>query len=97
MAQQDIKMNFEKTVQAYVDAFCKKHDTDLEFWVASIPGTVGQFGDSFIDFENIRYDIDNDVPKEAIWQWYSDELDNYLDKKPGINFSTFCQMNTLKA
>ena len=55
--------------------FAKKHDYQFDGWVADEVGTVACFGDYFFDFTDIKYDIDNEVPKEKFLEYYDASLD----------------------
>jgi hypothetical protein len=42
--------------------------------------------------EDIRYDIDNDIPEECFERWYWKSVDVYsLTKQKYMNYSSFCQ------
>ena len=60
----------------YYRAFCEKHDIsfDPNGWVGGIEGagTVAcpEDLDAFIDFEVIRYDIDNCIARDQFFMWH---------------------------
>ena len=49
----------------YLEAFCWKHGYtyDKYVWVGDDPGTVANIGDLFVGMDDIRYDIDNNIPE----------------------------------
>ena len=60
-----IKEKYDSAVDEYLKAFCYKHDLqyDNDCWVANNIGGVAMIGDFFIDFNDIKTDIDYDAPK----------------------------------
>lgn len=70
-----MKQQFETICNRYIKAFEQKHDYYFDYWVADQVGTIACFGDYFIDFEQIRYDIDNDVPRGKFIEFYDAQLD----------------------
>lgn len=72
-----LKQQFEEVANAYLLEFCNKHDFDYaeakRSWVANKPGGVVLCGDYYVDFDEIRTDIDRDAPEEEFWK-YQDYL-----------------------
>lgn len=69
-----LKDEFNLIVDKYTATFCKKHELNFDGWVGNDTGTIGCFGDYFISFDNIRYDIDNDIPKGVFFEYYDYDL-----------------------
>jgi len=71
-----LQKNYENACNAYLKAFCLKHDFYLDncFWVADQVGTICAIGDSFVDMETIRIDIDRDAPINEWMKWYDYSL-----------------------
>jgi hypothetical protein len=73
-----LKQRYERICQTYVDQFCAKHQKEFEGW----DDGGAWMGTHWISLENIRYDIDNQLDKETIWQWLETDRDinfrNYL-------------------
>lgn len=69
---QSLQYDFRVAVSAYVNAFCKKHGWRYEAdgWVSGDVGGVILIGDRYIDFDDIRTDIDNEFEKDAFVEWY---------------------------
>lgn len=89
-----IKKRYENAVHEYCQAFCTKHDYhyDPDGWVEI--GTVVLIGDYYIDFNDIRYDIDNDVPEEVFIKYYDYTLeiasiDGGTGKMKNVNYPHF--------
>lgn len=70
-----MKVQYNHVCNAYAKAFAKKHDYQFDGWVADEAGTVACFGDYFFDFKDIKFDIDNEVPKEKFLEYYDASLD----------------------
>lgn len=87
-----LKENFEAACNAYLSAFCARHEMDFEGWVGGRVGEVAEIGDRFIGMDEMRYDVDNEPPKNRIFQWldYMQEL-CYLGCTRKINFEAFCK------
>ena len=70
-----LKENFIDIVNDYMNAWCEKHGYDYEedMWVGNDYGGVCAVGDLFVSFDDVRYDIDNDLPEKTFedWYWYS--------------------------
>jgi len=82
-----MKKRFEKVVAEYVKAFCKKQDLSFEFWVADQVGTVGLFSDYYIDFSDLKLDMDTKQPKGQILEWHEILIDN---PKIITNYYCYC-------
>ena len=78
----------------YLKLFCDKHEFSYEpdCWVGSDPGTIANISDMFVSMDNIRYDIDNDIPEEKFEKWYWKNLDVYeLTGENYMNFESYCK------
>jgi hypothetical protein len=65
----ELRQAYRAVANAYLKAFEKKHHATLEFWVSDEVGGTAYIGDHYFDFEDIRFDIDNRLPKDMIWEW----------------------------
>ena len=77
----------------YLEAFCLKHDYtyDNYVWVGDDPGTVANIGDLFVSMDDIRYDIDNNIPENYFEKWYWKNLEVYeLTGCNYMNYSSYC-------
>lgn len=92
---ESLKQKFEEVCNAYLDAFVKRHDLVSADWVD--PGVceiVCANDDAFLDFDDIRYDVDNaaSLSVNEIWDWldYCRRLE-YLECPKKINFPSWCK------
>lgn len=67
-----LKECYNKAVRDYCTAFCDKHgwEYDPNDWVGDKVGEVIEICDRFIDFSDIKTDIDNDFPEGIFEKWY---------------------------
>lgn len=64
--------NYEKSVNAIIDAFNKKHEFNGNdgYWIGNEVGGVYDFGDTMtFDFRDILLDIKEDAPNGEIEKW----------------------------
>lgn len=64
-----LKKYYEGMCEDYVKVFAEKHEMEFEGWVGDAVGGVATFGDWFFNLDDIRYDVDNDVPNDEIIKW----------------------------
>lgn len=91
-----MKKKYEEICNEYVYTFLKKHDFYEEeydeysefYWVGEV-GTIIEVADYFIDFQDIKYDIDNDIPAPIYFKYYDYSLDS---KNPNLNYKTFTKI-----
>lgn len=80
----------------YLKEFCDKHEWqyELDMWVAGNIGTIVMIGDMFVSMNNIRYDIDNNVPTDYFdkWYWKSIEINELTDGAENyMNYENYCK------
>ena len=89
MDKEKLKKNYEDACNAYLKAFCKKHDFYFSeaFWVGDdVGGIVDCNGGYDFDMATIRTDIDEDAPEEELIKWYDYIVDAMEFKLPTPNF-----------
>jgi hypothetical protein len=89
-----IKSEWQILCNMYLKKFCDKHEYVYEpdCWVAGDPGTIVNICDMFVSMENIRYDIDNDIPEEYFERWYWKSLEVYeLVGEKYMNYKSYCE------
>jgi len=79
----------------YVREFIARHGYSKDWdWVGNDPASVGtivNIGDMFINMEDIRFDIDNNVPIDHFDKWYWESVDRYEAKIKYMNYQSFCK------
>lgn len=83
-----MKEKYEEAVMAYVNAFAEKHEFDFDGWVGDYVGEIACFGDFFVNFDDIRIDIDTNQHVSMFSKWYYSEAFN-INR---INYRTFIKM-----
>jgi hypothetical protein len=83
---QEIKERLDNCIDLYTSIFCAKHEVFADGWIGDIKGGLNCFSDAFISFEDIRLDLEKDVPKGVIFEWYWEN--KYLEGKV-INFNSY--------
>lgn len=85
----DLFLDLNNSIGEYVKLFEKKHGLSFDFWAADMVGTVACFSDYYIDFEDIRLDLEKDAPKGLFLEWYDITLDAHLSKERIINYYSY--------
>lgn len=80
----------------YLKEFCDKHEYPCEpdMWVGGDIGTIVMIGDMFVSMDNIRYDIDNNVPEYYFdkWYWKSIEISELTEGAENyMNYENYCK------
>lgn len=65
-----LKEEFEELAEKYARLFDKKHELNFDGWVGDDAGTIGCFGDYSIGFDDIRLDIDENIPANIYIEYY---------------------------
>lgn len=77
----EVKKQYIKAVDEYMEIWCRKHSYtyNSQMWVGDDIGGIYMEGDMFVDFRDVRYDIDNNLSEKTFeeWYWYNRELDDY--------------------
>lgn len=94
MEQGKLKERFKEIVNDYMQAWCDKHEYYYEedMWVANDYGGVCCVGDLFVSFNDVRYDIDNDLEEGVFeeWYWYILEIKE-LGCEKTVNLDTYAK------
>ncbi len=83
-----LEKDYNKAVTRYVDEFSKKNDVDFDCWIADNVGEIACIGDYYIDFINIKTDIDCFTKPGSLFEYLDKELDFHLekDKESFVNY-----------
>ena len=88
------KAHWKDLCNEYLEEFCNRHEFKYEkdAWIGDDPGTIVMVGDMFVNMDDIRYDVDNDVPEEYFCKWYWKGLDVYeLTGEKYMNYPSYCK------
>jgi hypothetical protein len=70
-----LRKSLDKVLKNYIYEFEKKQEVEFTFAVADDLMGVICMGDYSLSMSDIAYDIDNDVAKGVIFNWYNDGLE----------------------
>jgi hypothetical protein len=89
---EEMKQQYETACNAYLRAFCEKHDFEYEpdAWVLNEVGEIACVADYYVSMPTIRYDIDNDVDENEFVRWY-DYCIRASTLVPTPNFRSWCK------
>ena len=61
----------------YLQAFVEKHGFDMcdTAWVADEPGTIAMIADYYVSMEEMKVDIDLNVPNDKYLEWYDYQME----------------------
>lgn len=82
-----LQERFYECVKEYVDLFCLKQDMEFSYWIGGHIGQICEINDFVLNFNEIQYDIDNNIEKGLIIEWYYENLAGGTS----INYHSFCK------
>ncbi len=95
-----LQEKFKTICEEYIQAFFKKHgyydeETDEYFPYEAVqdnPAGIINVGDLFIDFDDMRLDIDRDVPEHVYLEYYNYCLQRAAQNKEIVNYYSYLMM-----
>lgn len=92
----ELKTQFKEIAEKYVITFLTKHNfhengeiTEWR-WIRDNAGGVLEVSDYFINFDDIRFDIDNEVPADQFFEWYDHDLNLAMkNRKKRVNYENW--------
>ena len=94
-----LKTKYEKIVNEYLRIFVEKQDLDIEncYWVADRVGEMLSVNEQYyFSFDDIRFDVDNNIKAGAIIEWQDEMINNHLNNKRQINYENYTKLNENK-
>ena len=95
-----LKTKYEKIVNEYLRIFVEKQDLDIDncCWVADRVGEILSVNEQyFFSFNDIRFDVDNNVKERLIFRWQDECIDNHFKKKKyKVNYENYIKLNENK-
>ena len=93
-----LKNKYNKIVEQYLMAFVEKQELDIEncYWVADKIGEILSINEQYyFNFDDIRFDVDNNIKAGTILEWQQESIDNYSKKKKyKINYENYLKWKT---
>ena len=88
-----LRDKYNNACNAYLKAFCKKHDFDYEDvkdgWVAGDVGDVCLCGDFFVSLSDMIIDIEEDAAKDEYFKYYDYSLECHEYGISSINYKSW--------
>lgn len=85
-----IAEEYKECCNRYLQMFCEKHGYDCYSWIDV--GRTAEVGGYEFAFDDIRYDIEQNLPKGKIEEWYDyDAQIRALGLHQALTLKTFCQ------
>lgn len=84
-----LKERYNIVVADYLEAFIKKHGFENDFdWVDEVSG-ICNISDYFLNFSDIKIDIDHELDPEIILAWYDYSLEQHFKNEPCPNLINY--------
>ena len=92
-----LKNKYEKIVNEYLQIFIEKQGFDADdcYWIGDKIGEILSVNEQYyFSFDDIRFDVDNNVKENLIFRWHDECLDNYFKKKKyKVNYENYLKLN----
>ena len=85
----NLQPDYKDIVMKYINEFSEKHSVTFDYFVGDKMGEVCVFSNYFIDFNDLRLDLDNNIPEETFFKWYDETLIRATNNKQVLNYETF--------
>ena len=70
-----LEKKYNRIVRKYIKLFEKKQGIEFGWWVIDLVGGIANFGSYyFFDFLDIKFDIDNNIPKGVFLEWFETQM-----------------------
>ncbi len=86
---ENLQKEYNSIVEKYVNKFCKQTELDFVGWAGGEVGGVGSFNDLFLNFEQVKLVVDEDISYGDLINWYDFLLDNQSVK---INLKSYVSL-----
>ena len=91
--RKELKKDYAEVVNRYVDYFMKKQDISCFDWVNDDLGGVVLCGDFYVDFNDMKTDIDLNAPKGLYFEWYDKSYVASMEDKNFPNYTNYVLFN----
>lgn len=85
----DLKETYKTICNKYAQKFAEKHEYSFDDWVDV--GEVAMMGDFYVDFRDIKYDIDNNVDVDEYVKYYDYCLEVGMLNLSIPNYESWCK------
>ena len=88
----ELRQCYETACNDYAKLFCHKHEYDFDptDWVGLDIGTVLCLAEYYyINFQDIKYDIDNEVDRSVFFEWYNYDITMRMLEAQTMNYPSW--------
>ena len=77
----------------YLKEFCNRHDYAYqpEDWIGGEVGEIIEIADMFVTMDDIRYDVDNNIPTDKFSDWYWNSVEHSELGLTYMNYPSYCK------
>lgn len=77
----------------YLRLFCDRHGYAYhpEDWIGGEAGGIIEIADMFVNMDNIRYDVDNEIPTDKFSEWYWNSVEHSELGLKYMNYPSYCK------
>lgn len=93
MEIEELKKKYNEICNEYLYKFCLKNGFEYDpfMWIADNVGTIIMIADMFVNMEDIRYDVDNNIPKGKFNDWYWKSVELHEFGVSWMNYESYCK------
>ena len=89
----EVRNLYVTSVNLYVNIFCKLNEVHTDGWIAGTVGTLLTISDMVLDFQDIKFCVDNDISFDWLQHWYYYNYDSYQNKgSKSLNLKSYCSL-----
>ena len=94
IVRKGLKKAYEEAVEDYVRVFMKKQNINCNGWINDEIGGIITCSDYFINFDDIKADIDLDAPVGLYFGYYDDAYEAAMNKKSFPNYKNYIKLKS---
>ncbi len=85
----EARMLYIAALTKYIDIFEEKEEVEFCGWQNNLWGGIATFENHSIDFLDIVYSIDNELPIGMIFEWHEYNTANHFKKRSLVNLKNY--------
>lgn len=87
-----LKEKYDSACNEYAKKFAKKQGLQFDYWIGHDDqvGAIASFSETYyFNMENIKLDIDRDIPKNEALKWHDDSVGLYYTRQGDMNYFSY--------
>lgn len=87
-----LKEKYDSACNEYAMKFAKKQGLQFDYWIGHDDqiGAIASFSKTYyFNMENIKLDIDRDIPKYEALKWHDDSVGLYYTRQGDMNYFSY--------